>query len=95
MEFNLTARLSKFAVVAEVLGADIAGLDEREAAQTAIDAIWRLNQDLNIPTKLGDVGVKKSGIRPMAKAAMLSGNITVNPRKTSQNDLETIFKQAI
>ena len=95
MEFNLTARLSKFAVVAEVLGADIAGLDEREAAQTAIDAIWRLNQDLDIPTKLGDVGVKKSGIRTMAKAAMLSGNITVNPRKTSQNDLETIFKQAI
>ena len=95
MEFNITARLGKFAIVAEALGADTVGLDEREAAQAAVDAVWQLNQDLAIPGKLGDVGVKKSGIRRMAKAAMLSGNITVNPRKTSQSDLETIFQQAI
>ena len=95
MEFNLTARLGKFAIVAAALGADTTGLDEREAAQAAVDVVRDMNDDLGIPTKLGDVGVKKNGIRPMAKAAMLSGNIPVNPRKTSQSDLETIFQQAI
>ena len=95
MEFNLTARLGKFAVVAAALDADTTGLDEREAAQAAVDVVRDMNDDLGIPTKLGDVGVKKNGIRPMAKAAMLSGNIAVNPRKTSQSDLETIFQQAI
>ncbi|MBN64740.1 MAG: hypothetical protein CME20_25560, partial [Gemmatimonadetes bacterium] len=75
MEFNLTARLGKFAIVAAALGADTTGLDEREAAQTAVDVVRDMNDDLGIPTKLGDVGVKKNGIRPMAKAAMLSGNI--------------------
>ena len=95
MEFNLPARLGKFATIAEALGADTAGLDEREAAQLAIDAVWQLNQDLEIPVKLGTVGVKKNGIRSMAKTAMQSGNIAVNPRKTSQRDLETIFQKAI
>ena len=95
MNFNLHARPAKFAAIAEALGSDTSGLDDREAAMLAVDAIRDLNDDLGIPTKLGDVGVKKNGIRPMAKAAMLSGNIPVNPRKTSQSDLETIFQQAI
>ena len=95
MDFNLHARPAKFAAIAEALGADTSGLEVREAAMLSIDAVWQLNQNLNIPGKLGDVGVKKSGIRPLAKAAMLSGNIAVNPRKTSQSDLETIFQQAI
>ena len=95
MEFNLTARLDKFANIANALGADTDGLDEREAAQLAVDAVWNLNQDLAIPNKLGEVGVKKSGIRALAKATMQSGNVTINPRKTSQLDIETIFKKAI
>ena len=95
MEFNLPARLEKFAIIAASLGADTGGLDDREAAQLAIDTVWTLNQDLEIPGKLGTVGVRKSGIRPMAKAAMLSGNIAVNPRKSTQRDLEAIFQQAI
>ena len=95
MEFNLPARLEKFAIIAASLGADTGGLDDREAARLAIDTVWTLNQDLEIPAKLGTVGVRKSGIRPMAKAAMLSGNIAVNPRKSTQRDLEAIFQQAI
>ena len=95
MEFNLLARPAKFAIIAETLGADTSGLDQREAAQLAVDTVRDINDDLGIPAKLGDVGVKKTHIRPMAKAAMLSGNIAVNPRKTSQRDLETIFHKAI
>ena len=95
MEFNLTTRLDKFANIANALGADTDGLDEREAAQLAVDAVWNLNQDLAIPNKLGEVGVKKSGIRALSKATMQSGNVTINPRKTSQLDIETIFKKAI
>jgi alcohol dehydrogenase class IV len=95
MEFNLTTRLDKFANIANALGTDTDGLDEREAAQLAVDAVWNLNQDLAIPNKLGEVGVKKSGIRALSKATMQSGNVTINPRKTSQLDIETIFKKAI
>ena len=95
MEFNLPTRLGKFATIAEALGANTDGLNEREAAQLAVDTVWELNQDLAIPKKLGEVGVKKSGIQALAKTTMQSGNITVNPRKTSQSDIETLFKKAI
>ncbi len=95
MEFNLPARLEKFAQIAEALGADTSGMDLREAAQAAVDAVWELNGDLRIPTKLSAYGVKRAGIRRMSAAAMTSGNVTVNPRKTEQADIEALFSEAI
>ena len=95
MEFNLQARPEKFAAVAAALGADTEGLDIYEAAWLAVDGVRELNADLGIPEKLGPLGVKRTAIRAMAAAAMQSGNIAVNPRKTRQEDLEEIFKRAI
>lgn len=95
MEFNLQTRPEKFAAVATALGADTEGLDIYEAAWLAVDAVRQLNADLDIPEKLGPLGVKRTAIRAMAAAAMKSGNIAVNPRKTRQEDLEEIFKRAI
>ena len=95
MEFNLPARLEKFAQIAEALGADTSGMDLREAAQAAVDAVWELNGDLRIPTKLSAYGVKRAGIKRMSAAAMTSGNVTVNPRKTEQADIEALFSEAI
>ena len=95
MEFNMPARLGKFATIAEALGSDTTGLDEREAAQLAIDGVWDLNEDLRIPAKLSAYGVKKAGIKKMSAAAMKSGNVAVNPRKTRQEDIEAIFSKAI
>ena len=85
----------KFAAIAEALGEHISGLDQRQAAQAAITAVRHINADLGIPAKLGDVGVDTARIPTMARIAMQSGNIAVNPRKTSQRDLEILFQQAI
>mgnify|MGYP003967112807 FL=1 len=95
MEFNLQTRPEKFATIADALGADTEGLDLYEAARLAVDAVRELNEDLGIPEKLGSLGVKRTAIRAMSQAAMQSGNVAVNPRKTRQEDLEEIFKQAI
>jgi len=95
MEFNLQARPEKFAAVAEALGVDTGGLTAYKAAPLAVDAVRELNEILGIPDKLGPLGVKTSAIGHMAKAAMQSGNIAVNPRKTCQEDLEEILKKAI
>ena len=95
MEFNLPTRIKKFAQIAQALGADTNSMEMREAAQTAVDAVWELNNDLRIPTKLSAYGVKRAGIKRMSAAAMTSGNVTVNPRKTDQTDIEAIFSEAI
>lgn len=95
MEFNWLACPGKFAAIAEALGESTAGLSPRQAAQAAIAAVRDLNADLGIPAKLGEVGVDEAHIRAMAQMAMQSGNIAVNPRKTTQRDLELLFQQAI
>ena len=95
MEFNWLACPGKFVAIAEALGTHISGLDQRQAAQTAIAAVRHINADLGIPAKLGNVGVDTARISTMARTAMQSGNIAVNPRKTTQRDLEMLFQQAI
>ena len=95
MEFNLPARVEKFAHIAALLGADTDNTTDYEAAHLAIETVWELNGDLDIPETLGPVGVKASAITPMSKAAMQSGNVAVNPRKTAQRDIEQIFKNAL
>lgn len=95
MEFNLTARVEKFARIAEALGENTHQCSRYDAACLAVEQVRQLNKDLDIPEKLRTLGVKVSGISALARASMQSGNITVNPRKTTQKEVENIFKQAI
>jgi alcohol dehydrogenase class IV len=95
MDFNLTACPEKFAIAADALGADTDGLIAYDAAYIAVDAVRQLNRDLGVPERLGQVGVKKSGIKALSRATMQSGNVAVNPRQTSQRDIEALFAAAI
>ena len=95
MEFNLPACFTKFANIATALGADTNDLNPRKAAEATIDAIWAMNQDLGIPENLGAVGVRSRAIPGMARLAMESPNVDVNPRKTSREDIAQIFKRAL
>ncbi|MBM3279767.1 MAG: iron-containing alcohol dehydrogenase [Candidatus Handelsmanbacteria bacterium] len=95
LEFNLSARPEKFAAIAGGLGVNTAGLSARQAAEAAVGAVRQLNCDLGIPVKLGEAGVKASAIASMAKVAMTSGNIAVNPRRTTLKDMERLFAAAV
>lgn len=95
MEYNLQARVGKFGDIALALGEETDGLSDYDAACLAIEAVRRMNEDLSIPGRLRDVGVKTTGLKALSKAAMQSGNVLVNPRKTSLRDMETLFKTAI
>jgi alcohol dehydrogenase class IV len=95
MEFNMSARVEKFACLAQALGEDTSGLSDYDAACLAVEQVRQLNADLDIPAKLGDVGVKAASVRAMSRAAMKSGNIEVNPKKTALQDVERIFRAAL
>ncbi|MBQ41046.1 MAG: hypothetical protein CME15_01185 [Gemmatimonadetes bacterium] len=95
MEFNMSARVEKFAAIAQALGEDTGGLTDYDAACLAVEQVVHLNADLGIPANLGDVGVKAASIRAMSRLAMNSGNIEVNPRKTSLQDMERLFRAAL
>ena len=62
---------------------------------TLVREIRKMTNDLGIPEGLSLVGVTESKIPEMAKDAMKSGNIAVNPRKSNVKDIEMLYKKAM
>ncbi len=94
MIWNLIACYDTYPQVAQAMGERVAGLAGREAAEAAVEAVRRLSHDVGIPERLRDVGVSREGIPRMAEDAMKSGNILVNPRATTYNDIVALFETA-
>jgi alcohol dehydrogenase len=95
MRFNLPARVREFAVIARLLGEDVAGLDERQAAERAVTAVEKLRADIGIPGRLRELGVKEEQLRPFAEKAFgIKRILRVNPRAVTADDLEAILRSA-
>jgi alcohol dehydrogenase class IV len=95
MRFNLPARVRQFAAVARLLGEDVRGLSEHEAAEAAVTAVERLREDIGIPRRLRDLGVTEAQLRPFAEKAFgIKRILRVNPRPVTADDLEAILRSA-
>jgi alcohol dehydrogenase class IV len=95
MRFNLPARVPQFAAIARLLGEDVLGLTERQAAERAVVAVERLRDDVGIPRRLRDLGVTEGQLRPFAeKALSIRRILRVNPRPVTADDLEGIYRAA-
>ena len=95
MDFNRFACPEKFTDIAAAMGEDIAGLGTMDAAALAVEAVETLAGDVGIPTALGEAGARPEGIPVMAEDAMKSGNIAVNPRKTTLKDVIALYEDAM
>ncbi len=95
MRYNLAARRREFAEVARLLGEDVPGLGEGEAAERAVAAVERLRADVGVPGRLRDLGVKEAQLPGFAETAFGIERLTrVNPRVASRADLEGILRAA-
>ncbi|WFD10945.1 1,3-propanediol dehydrogenase [Tepidibacter hydrothermalis] len=92
--YNLISNPQKFADIAEFMGENIDGLSVIEAAEKAIDAMFRLSQDVGIPASLKEMGIKEEDFEYMAEMALKDGNAFSNPRKGNEKDIVSIFKAA-
>jgi alcohol dehydrogenase class IV len=96
MRFNLPARQREFATIARLLGQDVAGLSEEQAAERAIAAVEQLKRDIGIPQRLRDLGVQESQLPAFAeKAFSIKRILRVNPRTPSVQDIESIYRAAL
>jgi alcohol dehydrogenase len=92
--FNLKANPERFARVATAMGEITHGLTAMEAGKLAIEAMRQLNMDLGIPERLRDIGVNKDKIPEMAQLAFKADYNRWNPRYTTAEDFDMLFKQA-
>ena len=90
----MIANVQKFADIAEFLGENTVGCSAIEAAEKAINALFRLSADVAIPAHLSELGVKEQDFELMADNALKDGNAFSNPRKGTKEDIVLIFKAA-
>ncbi|MDA3734059.1 iron-containing alcohol dehydrogenase [Niameybacter massiliensis] len=93
-KYNVISNPQKFADIAEFMGEKIDGLSVHEAAEKAIDAMFRLSREIGIPTSLKEMGIKETDFEYMAEMALKDGNAFSNPRKGNKEDIINIFKAA-
>jgi alcohol dehydrogenase len=93
--FNVVGNPEKFARIAGIFGEPVDGLSLRAAADAGVAAVDQLVTDVAAPRKLGDYGVTVEALPALAEEAMTSGNIAVNPRITTANDLVGIMRRSL
>lgn len=96
MEFNMIGDLAKFAALAHILGEPVSGLNRRQAALSAVEALRDLTRDLRIPASLSSFGVTEADIPELAKGVMkVTRLLANNPRVMTVEDAEAIYRRAL
>ncbi|HIH88702.1 TPA: iron-containing alcohol dehydrogenase, partial [Candidatus Bathyarchaeota archaeon] len=70
MEHNIVVSPDKLAAIAEAMGVDTTGLNRRDAAQAAVEAVRSLIVDVGLPTTLKEVGVRHEDLPKLAEQAV-------------------------
>ncbi len=92
MEFNYKGEPHKFARIAQALGEDIRGLSVWDAAEKAVEAVYRLTEDVEIPT-LQDLSFKEEEIPYLAEIAFKDPQTIGNPRDLSLQSYVQIYQR--
>lgn len=93
LKFNAEATGDRYREIARAMGVkDVDGLSTEDARKAAIDAVQKLADDVGIPRKLSELGVKEEDIPFLAKSAMADACTPGNPRDVTQEEIEGIYK---
>ena len=92
-EYNYVADIDKYANIAEALGEDVRGIPKRDAAKKSVDALFKLCEDLCIPT-MKEIGAREEDLEELAQRASVNVSVDSNPRKATKEDFLKIFKKA-
>ncbi|CAN5855862.1 choline dehydrogenase [soil metagenome] len=92
-EYNASASPERYARIAQALGADVHGLPPLEAAQAGIEELYRLTEDVGIPT-LEELGFSEEEIPLLARIAYEDPQTVGNPREVTPPDYEEIYRNA-
>ncbi len=93
VEFNALSDYGKYYDIYRAVGGKDVDRNMFSSGMLA-DMLMKLNSSLGIPADLKAVGVDKAKFSAMAEDAMKSGNILVNPRKTTKDDILALYNKA-
>ncbi|MFC1980379.1 iron-containing alcohol dehydrogenase [Chloroflexota bacterium] len=95
MEYNLSANLPKYAIVARMLGVTTDELSLQEAAEQGVEAVKAIVTDIGIPIHLRELGIPRAALEGMAVATMdVTRLLSNNPKKLTLDDVKRIWGNA-
>jgi choline dehydrogenase len=92
-EYNAPAAPERHARVAQALGVDTAGLDPLEAALAGVEELYRLTEDVDIPT-MTELGFAEEEIPMLARIAFEDPQTIGNAREVDVAGYEEIYRNA-
>jgi choline dehydrogenase len=93
MEYNYLGEPHKFARIAQALGEDTRGLSVWQAAEKAVEAVYRLTRDLRIPS-LQQLGFSEDEIPLLSELAAQDPQTIGNPRDIDYNGYVQVYQRA-
>jgi alcohol dehydrogenase class IV len=91
MEYNLTTSPGKYVQMSKVMGEDVRDITVIEAAIKAVEAVRKLEIDLDIPQRLSSFDITQNQIKEIAELAYTYPFINNTPRPLSPGEIETIL----
>lgn len=95
MEYNKDYAKAKYADIARAMGVDVRGLNEDQAADSAIEAVKTLSKRIGIPQRLTEIGIKETDLEMLAKDAIIDPCTGGNPAPVTEQDILAIYKKAL
>jgi choline dehydrogenase len=92
-EYNAPAAPERYARIAQALGVNTVGLSSLEAAEAGIEELYRLTEDVGIPT-MEELGFSEDEIPMLARIAYEDPQTIGNPREVTVSDYEEIYRNA-
>lgn len=92
MEFNLDAVVERLRDVSAEMGIDITSITAQEAAGKVVEQLYEISRDLNIPSNLGEIGIKVQDVDAMVEAACkVTRLLDNNPKRMLPEDMKKIY----
>ena len=95
MEYNAASPAApKYINIAKAMGVDTEGMTEAEGVKAAIDAVRALSLSIGIPQKLHEINVCEEDLHQLSVDAFNDVCTGGNPRPTSVEDIEGLYRKA-
>ena len=95
MKFMLPGAVSKYVDIAVALGEDVSGMSDRAAAEKAVDAVFQLSRDVDLPESLSEYGAKEDDFEEFSKSIAENFMVHLSPRIAKAEDILKICREAL
>lgn len=93
MEYNAEFTGEKYREIARVMGVEnVDSMTQAEYRKAAVDAVKKLSEDVGIPKRLNEIGVKEEDLHSLAESAFADACTPGNPRDTSVEEIYELYK---